>query len=85
MTKRLMRGGDGTLVPYGLTCDHLWREIGLGYYSVFLPGEEQANCYCEKCFERLLLGQQVCVCPCCLCCAKALLANHHLIKEVEAS
>ncbi len=82
---KLMRTPDGTLVPYGFFCDHLWTETGLRYYAVFRAGEEQPDCYCEFCYERLLQNRPVPAGPCCLHCVKKLLARHILIREVEAS
>ena len=85
MANKLVRTRDGTLVPYGVFCNHLWFETGLHYYAVFQPGEEQPDCYCEECYERLQQGHQMRLGRCCLYCAREVLARHILVGEVEAS
>ena len=85
MARQLIRTSDGTLVPFGLSCAHLWQNVGLGYFAVFQPGEEQPDYYCEECYDRLLENQPVTLDRCCMYCAKELLARHILLGEVESS
>lgn len=84
MAKNIMRSSDGSLVPFGMCCGHLWTKPGLKYYAVFHVGEEQPDYYCEQCYQQLQAGEKVTVSECCLHCAKTVLKRHELIGQVDA-
>ena len=83
MLQRLIRKEDGSVVVYGLCCRHLWMGTGLDYYTVFRPGEEQADYFCEYCFNRLSIYETIAMERCCPCCVSWMLASHRLIDEIE--
>ncbi|MBI3463155.1 MAG: hypothetical protein HY000_08870 [Planctomycetes bacterium] len=85
MAKKVFQTPDGSLVAYGLCCQHLWAQAALRYYAVFRPGEEQCDYYCESCFENFQHNLPVPLGRCCVNCAKELRAKHFLIQEIELS
>ena len=85
MPRKLLRARDGTRVPYGFCCRHLYTDASLGYYAVLQLGEEQADYFCDGCYAKLAKQKPIPVQPCCLHCVQQVLSRHSLVAEVETN
>ncbi len=85
MPRKLLRARDGTMVPYGFCCPHLYTDASLGYYAVLQLGEEQADYFCDGCYAEFAKQKPIPVQPCCLQCVQQVLSRHCLVADEETN